>query len=593
MMSRQQIISLFESWRWFLAGALVVLMCALFMGRVFLSPGLVRSHDMEVHASRVANYYLAVKQGQFPPRWAPNTNFGFGMPAFIFTYPYPHAMSVLFFMVTKNIELGINLFVASSVISAALGMYLFSYLKTKKTVWSVLVALAYISVPPFLVNLFVRGAMGEVGFLGLVPWVMIAILKKEQLSTWWKWGLATLVFFFFMVSHPLSLQLFVPLLIGWYFLEHKVEFSVSGLWQHFISPLALAVLSAALLSMFFWIPFLVEKPLIQIEGNTSLDLYYRGFVSVPKLVWSKWGYDSLGGGPDVPFSRMIGPTGIVVALVSAWLVIYGLVQTKRTKEGLSQMRVLFYWLGVFVVTVVLILQISQPVWELFSFLKFQQFPWRLLWLTTVLAPLMLIELITIPKFVEKVIPKIALAGWVVFWTGYAFVFWAKPVSKFTSTNYAWFEFPETGMFFDELLPKHFEDHTNLRLVDKVVVRNAGEKVFDRSDQDKPTNAGEFTELSWNGTRMKYIVTATTSAEVVQKTANYQGWKVRVDGNETPSTMTDKEFPGRLIFPITAGTHTVEVAFTEEYWPRQLGNILSITGGVMASVVLGWLIKKEV
>ena len=45
---------------------------------LFSNPGFPYTHDGQNHLARLSNYYLALKQGQFPPRWAPNLDAGLG-----------------------------------------------------------------------------------------------------------------------------------------------------------------------------------------------------------------------------------------------------------------------------------------------------------------------------------------------------------------------------------------------------------------------------------------------------------------------------------------------------------------------------------
>jgi len=58
-----------------------------------LKPGLPFTHDSQNHLMRIANYTIALREGQLPPRWAPNLNNRFGYPVFNFNYPLPNILT--------------------------------------------------------------------------------------------------------------------------------------------------------------------------------------------------------------------------------------------------------------------------------------------------------------------------------------------------------------------------------------------------------------------------------------------------------------------------------------------------------------------
>lgn len=54
----------------------------LLLFKPYLHTGFPYTHDGENHLARFANYKLALKEGQFPPRWAPNLMNHSGYPVF-------------------------------------------------------------------------------------------------------------------------------------------------------------------------------------------------------------------------------------------------------------------------------------------------------------------------------------------------------------------------------------------------------------------------------------------------------------------------------------------------------------------------------
>lgn len=62
------------------------------------NPLLFHTHDGLVHIPRIAAFYKALADGQFPVRWAGDLNYRYGMPLFNFIYQVPYFIaSFLFF----------------------------------------------------------------------------------------------------------------------------------------------------------------------------------------------------------------------------------------------------------------------------------------------------------------------------------------------------------------------------------------------------------------------------------------------------------------------------------------------------------------
>ena len=87
---------------------------------------------------------------------------------------------------------------------------------------------------------------------------------------------------------------------------------------------------------------------------------------------------------------------------------------------------------------------------------------------------------------------------------------------------------------------------------------------------------------------EFEIFATAASIIVDNTLYFPGWKVYVDGVETPIGYQDENWRGLITFPVPAGEHSIKVVF-EETRIRKFADALS-----MISVgILPWLfIKKE-
>lgn len=155
--------------------------------KLLLTKRLTYTDDGKLHAARIANYYLAIKQGQLPPRWAPNLDSGYGSPVLNFTYPLPYMLGALIYMaLPTTLVLALNLSLILLILTGALGTY-FLAKKFALAGWqSLLAALLYTSAPYTLINIFSRTALGEISFFAFLPWLMWSLehLFKNHKIKW-------------------------------------------------------------------------------------------------------------------------------------------------------------------------------------------------------------------------------------------------------------------------------------------------------------------------------------------------------------------------------------------------------------------------
>ena len=81
---------------------IILLVLALISILPLLPSGFYKSHDGELHLARIAAYSQALKHGQFPVRWLPRLNHGYGYPVANFLYPLPFYLAEPVYFLTGN-----------------------------------------------------------------------------------------------------------------------------------------------------------------------------------------------------------------------------------------------------------------------------------------------------------------------------------------------------------------------------------------------------------------------------------------------------------------------------------------------------------
>src|SRR5206468_3841834 len=109
--------------------------------------------------------------GQIPPRISPHMSFKMGYPVFTFYAPFAYWVSSALNLSGFDVADSLKLSFLIAIILGALGMYYFlrSFFGMVASIFG---AALYACSPYVAVEIFVRGNLGEVWFLGLLPWTL-------------------------------------------------------------------------------------------------------------------------------------------------------------------------------------------------------------------------------------------------------------------------------------------------------------------------------------------------------------------------------------------------------------------------------------
>jgi len=302
----------------------------------FLHPGFPQTDDGNWMIIRLSAFYETIRAGEFPVRWLSRLNNGYGYPVANFLYPGFMYLGVPITILTSSFVVTTKLLFVFSLIGSCLGMYL--WLRGTFNQWSSFVgALVYLYSPYHLYDATVRGSLGEVLALAIIPYVFWAIDRR---TTW----LTGLLLGFFLISHNTLALLFLPIVI-----TYQALVSGEGIssWQERWVGTILGVT----LSSFFWIPALVDL------GSTV-------FSEVTVSNWMEYFADF----------GLIGLVQIVVIGVGLFILIL------KKQNILRENKVVVFFILLAVATVFLSTHFSGLIWELLP-VQFIQFPFRILSLT--------------------------------------------------------------------------------------------------------------------------------------------------------------------------------------------------------------------
>lgn len=323
-----------------------------------------RSHDGIYHAVRINKFFQEFINGQFPVRWVNDLDNHYGLPVFNYIYPGPYLLASI------PMLLGCNEIVAYKIImffAYFLGISGIYALFSPKNKFLALAASLIFGLTPYLfLDIFVRGALAEVVALGFMPWVIYGFTyHKNKVSIW--------SLFFVIISHNFLGAIFLFFLIAKLFWD-----------KNFNHQSAKNILFALGLSAFFTIPMIFERQYLTSGYNNNFTFDYRQHFLLPsQLIYGKWDYWYSNPGPVDGMSFQLGFTNILIIIFSLISLIF-----------LKNKRIALFLQLVVLLTLFLTLECSQFVWETIKPLQTIQFPWRLLFLSTLLCPMLFFESIS-------------------------------------------------------------------------------------------------------------------------------------------------------------------------------------------------------
>lgn len=494
---------------------IVIILVGLFIGIPLLQPGIYPTHDSEYHIIRFYEFFQTLKDGNLYPRWAPDLNNGFGVPLFNFVYPLPNYIASLFHFLGFSF---IDSFKISMVVALLLSGVLF-YLWMREFISknaSIIASLLYISAPYHLLDMVIRGSIGEVWALAFFPGFLWAIThyKKHYNVLYFNFSIVFLSLTIF--SHNiLALMFFCFTLFYSWWLGYFTNKALLKEW-FFIVGMSLFI------SSIFWLPALVEKQYV-----TGLEVYdvKTNFLDLSQLLIPSWGSGFFNSDIN-PMSVQIGLANIVIIFVSLGV---SIMQKKYRKY-------LLFFLAALFATLILMFPISEPIWRTIPLINYFQFPWRLLSLVIILIS-------ALGGFVcESMRPR--WLGWGLALLSLVLAFGYRTPAHFFNRDDNYY-ISRDNFIHGTNSPGNFFNTTWYK--SKPLAQT---KVVSSKDI-------EVSHLLVKGQHYSFLVHNLIESNLVVNTAYFPGWKAAIDEKEV-KTGYNKD--GLLTFRVPPGNHAIVVWF---------------------------------
>jgi hypothetical protein len=509
-------------------------------------PGLPKNHDAQLHTARIAAYYKAFADGHIPPRWASDLNYGYGTPLFIFYSPLSGILGSFLHWLGANFEDSYKILIASAFIIAPVSFYLF--IRQLFPPWTSFVSSLFYGLAPYhFLDLFVRGAVAELLFLALVPFLFLSIELLRKRATVQRMLLGGCIYGILIITHNIMALLFSAIAVTYGFIRLLGN-------KRAIVNLCGVFLVGLGLSAFYWMPAYFE----QIFTHSSLFIgrkYLEHFPTVGQLVTSPWGF-----GPDVNKTGGLSPRiGIIPIAIS----LAGLFLIRRTGKNY---RWIMYWaFGVLGLSIIMSLQWSSFLWNRIGIIQKFEFPWRFTAVSSFAsAAISAVVLSTVKnRAFHNALITLLLVSSIPLTT----------VPQFESKNDAYFTSYSSSTDFGAVTP----------------VWTAGDPSrYPKNPVEIIAGIGNITEYTRQSVRHTFTVLAESGITVLDNTLYFPGWQARIDGGKIPIQFQDPNNRGLITFTVPQGLHMIDVSFHDSP-VRTIANVISLS--TVAVLLLSYFLYK--
>ena len=257
-------------------------------------PGYFGASD-DVHIAWLYQMDYVLKIGQFPPRYVPDLSFGFGYPLFNFVFPLPYYIAEIFYVLGFSLVDSTKIVFGLTIPASMLGMF-FLGRRFVDPALALAMAVMYGYAPYRAVDLYIRGAFGEIVALMLLPWLVWSVCGVMDVSQvlWYRIRMVFiggLMIGLFILSHNISAYMFMPWLA---ILGVLLLFGTGKYWRLQIGYLGIMFGLGLLASSYFWIPALFESRLMKYD---TVFNFIDHFPTIKQLMTPYWGYGASVAGP--------------------------------------------------------------------------------------------------------------------------------------------------------------------------------------------------------------------------------------------------------------------------------------------------------
>jgi len=544
-----------------LGACLIILVSATLLVLPILIHGLPNGDDAQMHYRRTTDFIEALREGSLYPRWLPKSNFGQGSPVMLYYPPLPFYLSGAFSLFIRDPMKVLSVTCWLGMVLSGLSMYLFSRSVLPMSI-ALFTSLLYMAMPYHIFDLYYRSALSEYWSFAWLPLVFGATRRVLLERRWAAIAYLAVAYSLLLLTHVL-ISFLITLLLPIYVLTHTTEFRR---WLRVAASLGIGVMISAV----FIVPLLLERDYVRLDR--SLRIPFKNFFLFENVA----GAVQLHRFPTpAEHSTYFGnaldlvSVGLPLLLIVAAAVLLRGKQFLNTPVHRSLVRSLFV---IALLSLLMTIRLSTPVWNAWSQLHYIQFPFRWLTITTptavMLSGIALFVAVRLGKF--RVLYCVALAA-------AAVINIATSALGITQATYDR-DVLEQGLGAAEVAEYRTVWLDRQKSLDETIKPAI---IVTEGDAD-------VSVIDDSGRWQTYTANARTPSILALRTYYFPGWIVRVDGR--PIEATPNTF-GNIQLAVGPGDHSISLTF-EDTWPRTAGKIISVAAVFSFLIAIGYGVRKS-
>lgn len=496
----------------------------------YFNAGFFPTHDGEWAVVRLVDMFRILRDGQFPARMSGALNFGYGYPLFNFAYPFPYYLGIPIYFVLGSFVASVKTIFAASVIFSGIFMFLASNALWKNKWAAAISTMLYVYLPYRMVDLYVRGSIGESLAFALFPLIFYLMLKLfDAPLTRFTILLLSLSVSVLILTHNIMAILFLPVLI--IFLSARV---ICEKRRDVLKAFLLCMLLGVGLAAFFWVPALFEKSNILLSKTPIADrnLY---FVNLNQLIIPSWGYASPTGSDG--FSYQLGTAQVIVLIASLLLIVYSFTRNRFFQTSAHKYVVILE--VIYFLAFLMLFSFTSSIWKILPFYKEINYPWTVLsqlgFITSLLAGFIAVggKVLRYAMVIVSVIAVILSLQY------------AKP-SEYVNRGEDFYMTNEaTTTSSKELMPLWVKEVPETHYKEKVEIIKG---------------SAEIKNLIFNSKKLSFDYISHDDAVFRINTIYYPGWNLKVNGKKSEIIYSNKN--GLMEVGIREGKGNITFSFNE-------------------------------
>lgn len=512
---------------------------------LLLGAGEPATFDGPIHITNIAQFYLALKDGDLPVSWANNFS-NYGSPIPLVAQQLPAYTGALLMFITHDALIAYKIIIFTGHFLTTYFMYLF--LRRHVGTLEAFTGAAILNFSAYrIINVYIRGAGPEILSMIWMPVILIGIdklIKKQK-----KGKLITIIGLTgSILTHPLVFVAFQVVLIPYIVLNWASKKD-----KQILLTIATCYVLALSIGAYYLFPLVLEMKYFVISKK-STQLIPNQFLGWKNYFSENWLYY---GKNDIFVRANI----IIFGLIESLLLISSLGLIFLSKKSNRKNQLVWILISV-VILVLLTLPVSQMLYLKVPYMDSLQFPWRML------GPLSIFPPIIAALWLEKIkSPKL------------------KQVIAITLVSVlAISRIPEAYGKNNTLYPPEHYRATikNLYFDEMNTLWTGSTETYPVRTSTSGLISGDatITVLRAKNSLRSYHVMAQAPSRLVDYTFYFPGWTVYVDGQKTPIEFQDEKYRGVITYMVPPGEHHVLIRF-EPTKVRMLGDSISLVGFVAA------------